>query len=137
MSVVFPAPKNPEKISTFVAIRVSFFLLAEINDVVFRGVRDVEVFYLQTRDRDRGALRVVTEESDTAGNRKPLIFREASSAVGYTPHFVMSDSLVRVCTTTTCCLIVFLPLSWFVILSEDERLFIHTRVINRIRKRAS
>ena len=79
MRVVFPAPKNPEKISTFVAISVSFFLLAEINDVVFRRIRDVEVFYLQTRDRDRSALRVVTEESDPAGDLQPLVFREAPS----------------------------------------------------------
>lgn len=58
-------------------------------------------------------------------------------AVGYTPHLLMDDSFVRVCVTTACCLFVFLPLSWLAILNNDERQFIYTRVVGRIRGRIS
>ena len=55
------------------------FNLTEIDDVVIRGIRDVEVFHLETRDRDWGALGVVTEKTDLAGDLQPLVLRETAS----------------------------------------------------------
>ena len=52
--------------------------------------------------------------------------------IGYLPHFFMESSFIRVCTTTVCCEMVFLPFSWFLILNNEEREFVRERFLNRI-----
>lgn len=44
--------------------------------------------------------------------------------IGWLPRLVMEESFARVCVTALVCEIVFLPLTWFVLLSQDERLFV-------------
>ena len=44
-----------------------------------------------------------------------------SGAIGSLPHFVFTASFLRVCITTLCTLVAFLPLAWFVVLSKAER----------------
>lgn len=47
-----------------------------------------------------------------------------SAGIGCVPRLLMESSFVRICLTAICCEIVFLPLLWFVILSQEERLFV-------------
>lgn len=57
-----------------------------------------------------------------------------SGGVGWLPHLVMEESFLRVCVTTTICEIVFLPLTWFVLLSNEERQFMSDKVGLRLRR---
>ena len=55
-----------------------------------------------------------------------------AGVVGLTPRIYMPESFLRVCVTTICCELVFLPLLWFVLLSNEERLFIKDRIGSRL-----
>lgn len=55
--------------------------------------------------------------------------------VGATPRFVMPESFLRVCVTTMLCTIAFLPLSWLCILNGDERAFVKSKFLNRLRRK--
>lgn len=57
-----------------------------------------------------------------------------SAAVGFLPHLAMAASFLRVCVTTACCEIVFLPLTWFVLLSHDERQFVIEKFGPRLKR---
>lgn len=59
-----------------------------------------------------------------------------SVGLGWLPHLVMEASFLRVCVTTVTCEIVFLPLMWFVLLSNEERKFMIEKFEPRFRKLA-
>ena len=44
--------------------------------------------------------------------------------VGMLPHLFMTQSFIRVCMTTVFFEVIYLPLIWFVVLSQDERQFV-------------
>jgi O-antigen/teichoic acid export membrane protein len=54
-------------------------------------------------------------------------------AVGILPRFCMAESFLRVCVTTILCEAVYLPLSWFVSLSDEERKFVINKFGPRLR----
>lgn len=57
-----------------------------------------------------------------------------SGGIGWLPRLAMSESFLRVCVTTTFCEIVFLPLMWFVLFSNEEREFMVEKLGPRIRR---
>lgn len=57
-----------------------------------------------------------------------------SAGFGWLPHLVMDESFLRVCVTTAMCEVVFLPLTWFVLLSNEERRFMVEKFGPRIKK---
>ena len=56
------------------------------------------------------------------------------AGIGWMPHMAMEASFLRVCVTTAMCEIVFLPLTWFVLLSDEEREFVIEKFGPRFRK---
>jgi len=56
------------------------------------------------------------------------------ATVGYLPHLFMDTSFVRICVTVAFCEVVFLPLSWFVIMSAEERAFMIEKFGPRLRR---
>lgn len=57
-----------------------------------------------------------------------------SSAIGFLPHLILSESFLRVCVTTACCEVIFLPLTWFVLFSNEERQFLVDKLGPRIKR---
>jgi Na+-driven multidrug efflux pump len=55
-----------------------------------------------------------------------------TTAIGSIPICLFPASLLRVCTTTFVCEVVLLPLIWFVLLSEEERQFVVSRIRPRV-----
>lgn len=47
---------------------------------------------------------------------------------GYLAHFAMNPKLIRVGLTTLLCELSFLPLAWFLLLDDSERLYISNRI---------
>lgn len=63
-----------------------------------------------------------------------LVISVVTAFLGETTKIFMSPSFLRVCTTTLMCEVVFLPLSWFLLLNRTEREYVSSRVrafINR------
>lgn len=58
----------------------------------------------------------------------------ATVAFGLAPRLFMEDSLARVCLTTLCCELVFVPLAWHCALSRDERAFFADKIAFALRK---
>jgi hypothetical protein len=44
---------------------------------------------------------------------------------------MLDASIWRIILTTVCSSLVFLPLTWFMILNEDERSFMRTRIMSK------
>lgn len=64
----------------------------------------------------------------------PFIFLlPISAAIGSLPHFLMHESFLRLCVTATCCELIFLPCSWFFVLTRDERQFVVDRIVSKAR----
>lgn len=63
--------------------------------------------------------------------RPSIIAIAATAVIGYIPQFYMRASLCRVGVTTLICEIVFMPLTWFVLLSESERTFVREKCFMR------
>lgn len=64
----------------------------------------------------------------------PLVFvMLICFGVGFVPSLVMHQSFYRVCVTTLLCEGAFLPLTWFVVLSLDERRFVAEKFGSRFR----
>lgn len=57
-----------------------------------------------------------------------------TSFFGMIPHFFMASSLSRVCVTTLCCEIVFLPMTWFLILNDEERKYVVEKIGSKIQR---
>lgn len=57
-----------------------------------------------------------------------------SAGLGGLPRLTMDESFLRVCVTTVSCEMVFLPLTWFVLLSSEERRFVVERFGPRLRR---
>ena len=55
-----------------------------------------------------------------------------AAGVGLAPRMYMPESFLRVCATTLCCELVFLPLLWLVLLSNEERQFVKDRIGSRL-----
>ena len=55
----------------------------------------------------------------------------ATLAAGYVPHLVMGQCFLRVVVTTLVCESVFLPLSWFLVLSPEERSAVERKIKDR------
>lgn len=55
-------------------------------------------------------------------------------AIGMLPRLIMDTSVWRVFITTICTLTVFIPLSYFIILNEDERSFICSKIKSIIKR---
>ena len=58
-------------------------------------------------------------------------------AVGFVPRYFMPPSFLRIVVTTIVTLAGLIPLSWFLVLNVDERLFVEQKfsaMINRFRK---
>ena len=51
-----------------------------------------------------------------------------SSGCAAVPVFVLRPSFVRICITTICCEIVFFPMTWLLVLSQDERAYVMSRI---------
>lgn len=56
------------------------------------------------------------------------------AGVGFLPRWFMAPSFWRVCLTTAVCEAVFLPLTWFLLLSRDERQFVSDKLGGRFRR---
>ena len=52
--------------------------------------------------------------------------------LGWLPHLIMEQSLVRVCVTTFVTLCVTIPLGWFWVLIEEERFLVRQKFVNGI-----
>jgi len=57
-----------------------------------------------------------------------------STAIGSLPTILLPSSFLRVCITTVCTLVVFLPLAWFVVLDKDERESVNRNILAVSRK---
>lgn len=55
--------------------------------------------------------------------------------VAYSIQFVMATSFWRVCVTTMCCELIFLPLVWFCVLSSAEKEFVALRFGKYLKKK--
>ena len=56
------------------------------------------------------------------------------ASIGWLPRLWMEESFLRVCVTTVACEIIFLPLVWFVLLSDEERSFLVEKFGPRFKK---
>ena len=54
--------------------------------------------------------------------------------IGSVPRFFILPSFIRVCMTTVCFEVVYLPLIWFVVLSKDERQFVIEKFGPRLKR---
>lgn len=57
--------------------------------------------------------------------------------IGATPRLVMAESFLRVCVTTLICTVVFLPLSWYCIMNFEERTFVKSKFLGRLRRKSA
>lgn len=65
----------------------------------------------------------------------PFVFVAAATvASGLVPRLFMEASWVRVCLTTLCCELVFVPLAWRCALARDERAFFEDKISLALRK---
>lgn len=55
--------------------------------------------------------------------------------IGWLPQQLLEASFLRVCLTTAMCEIVLLPMLWFVVLNEEERLFLREKIVDRLARR--
>ncbi|MGN1359258.1 MAG: hypothetical protein ACI4X9_02245 [Kiritimatiellia bacterium] len=63
-----------------------------------------------------------------------LILGVVTLVFGSLPRWALAASFSRVCLTTLCCEAVILPLTWYVLMSNDERLFFSDRAWALLRK---
>lgn len=56
------------------------------------------------------------------------------AGIGSLPRLIMDESFLRVCMTTVAFETVFLPLTWFVLLSNEERQFVVEKLGPRLRR---
>lgn len=57
-----------------------------------------------------------------------IIVIPVSVAIGFVPRIVLVPSFIRVCVTTIMVLTAFVPLSWYLWLSKEERVFVTDRI---------
>ena len=58
----------------------------------------------------------------------------ATIGIGYLPHLFMPQTFARVCTTLCVSEMIFIPIVWFRVLTNDERRFVRDRLVLKIRK---
>ena len=63
-----------------------------------------------------------------------LVLFACVSAVGLLPRFFMPSSLGRIVVTTIACELVFVPLTWLIVLSKQERGILVEKLFSRFRK---
>ena len=61
-----------------------------------------------------------------------LFVTSAVSCVGYCVRYCMVAGFIRVIVTTIVCECLFLPISWFVVLDKEERLFLKKRIMAKL-----
>ena len=58
----------------------------------------------------------------------------SSMGIGYLPHLFMEQSLTRVCATVCVSEMAFVPVAWFFVLTNEERILVKDKVFSKIAK---